>query len=312
VLDEADMMFDMGFAPQIEQILKMVPQARQTMLFSATMPPTIMKIIVKHMSLPINIEVAPSGTTVEGVIQEMIVVKSEEKIGQLEKILKEYSGSILVFLRTKYNARKLCHKITQMGYKTAEIHSNRSLAQRREALGGFKNGRYRVLVATDIAARGIDVSGIELVVNYDLPDRAEDYVHRIGRTGRAGKAGRAISFVMPAQLRGVRDIERLIKKNIPLTKKADGIRIGTSVREEKITGRREPENRSGKERSRNFRDNNIVSVFNSFKQTGGGSRKKFGRENLPRKYDRRPGHSLYEKRLTDKQRFKRSINPRFS
>ena len=221
ILDEADMMFDIGFAPQITEILKSVPVQRQTMLFSATMPPAIMALVAKHMKLPINIEVAPAGTPAEKVNHEMVVIKREDRIHQLEKILTSYHGSVLVFCRTKHAVKKLTIRVRQMGHAAAEIHSSRSLNQRTSALRAFKNGQVRVLVATDIAARGIDVKGIELVLNFDLPENAEDYVHRIGRTGRAGSAGQAISFVSPTEMREVQKIEQIIKKTIPLTKLAE-------------------------------------------------------------------------------------------
>ena len=136
----------------------------------------------------------------------------------LEKLLYDYRGSVLVFSRTKHGAKKIAASIRALGHTAAELHANRSLSQRREALDGFKNGKYRVLVATDIAARGIDVKGIELVINYDLPDNAEDYVHRIGRTGRAGAAGHAISFATPDQRGDVYGIERLMRTKLPLSK----------------------------------------------------------------------------------------------
>jgi len=218
VLDEADMMFSLGFAPQIELILKSVPKARQTMLFSATMPAAILKLVNAHMNLPVSIEVAPTGSTAENVTQEMVILRNDDKYPELLSIAKEYAGTILVFLRTKHNVKKICLRLNEDGYRAVEIHSNRSLSQRKEALAGFKNGRYRIMVATDVAARGIDVKEIELVVNYDLPENSEDYVHRIGRTGRAGKFGKAISFALPNQSRDIRDIERLIKQNIKVTK----------------------------------------------------------------------------------------------
>jgi len=216
IIDEADRMFDIGFAPQINNILKMIPKNRQTMLFSATISPDVIRLAAAHLTIPLRIEVAPSGTAPSQLEQEIFIVHKDQKIQLLEKMLIDYKGTVLVFVRTKHGAKKIAVMVRHMGQNAAEIHSNRSLAQRREALDGFKSGKYRVLVATDIAARGIDVIGIELVINYDLPDNSDDYVHRIGRTGRAGYAGRAVSFATPEQRGDIRDIEKVIRKALPI------------------------------------------------------------------------------------------------
>jgi len=217
VLDEADRMLDMGFIPDIKKIVTSVPDKRQTMLFSATMPKEIENIAGQLMEDPVRIEVDRSGVIPSEISHEMFIVNNKDKSRFLAVRLRNCSGPVLVFTRTKWMARKLTAKIKKMGFDTAEIHSNRSLLQRRQALEGFKQGKYQVLIATDIAARGIDVSGIELVVNYDMPANSEDYVHRIGRTGRAGKIGHAVSFATSDQKSAIRNLERFMKTKLTVS-----------------------------------------------------------------------------------------------
>jgi len=217
VLDEGDRMLDMGFAPAIKRILDSTPTDRQTMLFSATMPREIAELAQQYLRDPVRIEVQPAGTMIETVEHELVMVQHEYKPAMLKSLLSEHEGTVLVFTKTRHGARKLAKVVRAFGHSAAELHSDRTLAQRRDALHGFKTGLFRVLVATDIAARGIDVKDIEVVINYDLPQNPEDYVHRIGRTGRAGASGRAITLATPEQHRDVRDIEKLLRSELPMS-----------------------------------------------------------------------------------------------
>ncbi len=217
VLDEADRMLDMGFVHDVNKILKLLPSKRQNLFFSATMAPEILTLANAILRNPAKVEVTPVSSTVEKISQSVYFVDRGNKNALLVDVLQgSVAETVLVFSRTKHGCDKIVRHVSKYGIKSDAIHGNKSQNNRQRALGNFKNKEIRVLVATDIAARGIDVEGMELVINYDLPNVSETYVHRIGRTGRAGKDGQAISFSDFEEKAFLKDIEKLTRQQIPV------------------------------------------------------------------------------------------------
>lgn len=213
VLDEADRMLDMGFIRDVKKIIASVPKERQSLLFSATMPATIAHLAAEILNDPLRVEVTPEVVTVDKIDQHVLHVDGKRKRELLTKLLADPElARVIVFTRTKHCANRVCEQLEKSGVSTTSIHGNKSQNARQKALEEFRSGDARVLVATDIAARGIDVTGITHVINYELPDEPEAYVHRIGRTARAGKNGIALAFCDASERRSLRDIERLVRK----------------------------------------------------------------------------------------------------
>ncbi|MBL7941063.1 MAG: DEAD/DEAH box helicase [Flavobacteriales bacterium] len=273
VLDEADRMLDMGFIHDVKKVIAKLPQKRQTLFFSATMPPEIAKLANSILTDPVKVEVAPVSSTADTIDQRIFFVDRTDKNKLLLSLLEgDTIREALIFTRTKHGANKVAKVLTQAGHASEAIHGNKSQSARQAALKGFKEGKLRALVATDIAARGIDIDGLTHVINFDLPNVPETYVHRIGRTGRAGASGKALSFCDHEEKEYLRDITRLIKRDIPVVTDHPFVMVGgpkkaePEVREPRQPrgpgrgqgqrgGQRQPQGRSEGLRNSNPRNN---------------------------------------------------------
>jgi len=214
VLDEADRMMDMGFWPDVRRIISAIPAVRQTLLFSATMPDEVVRQAREIVRDPKYVQVGQRSAPARSITHRAVAVSAGEKLDWLVKYLRRPEGPVLIFSRTKVGADRLARQLSGAGIKCIALHADRTMDQRRQAVEGFRGGKYKVLVATDIAARGLDIDGIHTVINYEVPDSPDTYVHRVGRTGRANEAGRAITLVAPEEHRALAQLEKSVGVHI--------------------------------------------------------------------------------------------------
>lgn len=302
VLDEADRMLDMGFIRDIKKIIEKLPKNRQTVLFSATMPQSVQALVSSLLKDPVRIQVAPTATTAEKVTQHVLMVPKNRKRDLLLHLLKDADLSrVLIFTRTKHGANKVAKYLDQTGISSGAIHGNKSQNARQKALNEFRSGAIRVLVATDVAARGIDVDGVTHVINFELPNEPESYVHRIGRTARAGAAGVSLSFCDHEERAYLRDIEKVIRQEVPMIEDhpyhLEGIQIDydDGKEDKRPSGRSNRPKHSGPSKPRNPGRERNQSQANSqgTKSTGshaGGGKPKDTKQGSPSGKKRRPSH----------------------